>query len=184
MILLRHGQSEFNVVFTATRRDPGIKDPRLTPLGQAQAEQAANALAHEGIRRIIVSPYTRALQTAAPIARRLGVPVIVNPIVRERYAFTCDVGSPRADLARAWPEHDFAALEEVWWPAAEEPAESVIGRAALFRAEMAGLPDWTDTLVVSHWGFILSLTGTSAANGTWLRCDPTGPAPERVVWHP
>lgn len=184
MILLRHGQSEFNVVFTATRRDPGIKDPRLTPLGQAQAEQAANALAHEGIRRIIVSPYTRALQTAAPIARRLGVPVIVNPIVRERYAFTCDVGSPRADLARAWPEHDFAALEEVWWPAAEEPAESVIGRATLFRAEMAGLPDWTDTLVVSHWGFILSLTGTSAANGTWLRCDPTGPAPERVVWHP
>ena len=184
MILLRHGQSEFNVVFTATRRDPGIVDPALTPLGRAQAEQAAEALAGAGIRRIIASPYTRALQTAAPIARRLGVPVHVNPVVRERYAFTCDVGSPRTELARAWPEHDFAAIDEVWWPAVEEPADSVAARAALFRAEMAALPDWAETLVVSHWGFILSLTGESVVNGQWLRCDPAAPPPERVVWHP
>ena len=68
MILLRHGQSEFNLHFTATRRDPGIIDPRLTPLGHDQARQAAEALAGQGIRRIIVSPYTRALQTAAPVA--------------------------------------------------------------------------------------------------------------------
>jgi broad specificity phosphatase PhoE len=184
MILMRHGQSEFNVVFTATRRDPGIADPPLTKLGRAQAERAAAALEGEGIRRIIVSPYRRALQTAAPIAARLGVPVHVNPIVRERYAFTCDIGSPRSHLAAEWPELDFAALPEVWWPAAEEPAQSVLERAALFRAEMAALPDWADTLVVSHWGFILSMTGISAANGNWLRCDPTAPAPERIVWHP
>ena len=184
MILLRHGQSEFNLVFTQTRRDPGIKDPKLTPLGHEQAARAAEALAGAGIRRIVVSPYTRALQTAAPIARRLGVPVIVNPIVRERYAFTCDVGSPRTELVLAWPQHDFAALDDIWWPPVEEPAAAVIARAALFRAEMAALPDWADTLVVSHWGFILSMTGTSAANGDWLRCDTTGPAPPAVVWEP
>ncbi len=34
MILLRHGQSEFNLAFTLTRRDPGIVDARLTPLGR------------------------------------------------------------------------------------------------------------------------------------------------------
>jgi broad specificity phosphatase PhoE len=177
MILLRHGQSEFNLAFTATRRDPGIADPKLTPLGHAQAEQAAAALAGERIHRIIVSPYTRALQTAAPIARRLGVPVHVNPIVRERYAFTCDVGTPRSQLARAWPDHDFTAIDEVWWPAEEEPAQQVAARAALFRAEMAALPDWAETLVVSHWGFILSLTGISVANGVWLRCDPDATPP-------
>lgn len=184
MILLRHGQSEFNVIFTATRRDPGIIDPALTDLGAAQAAAAAEALAGEGIARIIASPYTRALQTAAPIARRLGIPVLVNPIVRERYAFVCDVGTPASALARAWPAHDFAGIEEVWWPAAEEPAAQVAARAARFRAEMAALPDWADTLVVSHWGFILSLTGQSVPNGAWLRCDPAAPAPERVVWHP
>jgi broad specificity phosphatase PhoE len=184
MILLRHGQSEFNVAFTATRRDPGIPDPRLTALGREQATQAAETLAAERIRRIIVSPYTRALETAAPIAARLGVPVLINAIVRERYAFACDIGSPRSRLAQAWPEHDFGHLDEIWWPADEEPAPSVAARAARFRAEMAAQPDWRGTLVISHWGFILSMTGISAANGDWLRCDPSEPPPESVVWHP
>lgn len=184
MILLRHGQSEFNLAFTKSRRDPGIVDAPLTPLGHQQAEHAAEALAGKGLRRIIVSPYTRALQTAAPIARRSGASVHVTPLVRERYAFSCDVGSPRAELALAWPQHDFAGLEEVWWPPVEEPADAIIGRAALFRAEMAALPDWSDTLVVSHWGFILCMTGTSVANGEWLRCDPTAPPPPAIVWHP
>jgi glucosyl-3-phosphoglycerate phosphatase len=182
MILLRHGQSEFNLHFTATRRDPGIVDPRLTELGHFQALEAARVLAGERIARIIVSPYTRALQTAAPIARSLGIKLLVNPLVRERFAFACDVGSPRTELERSWPEHDFSAIDEVWWPAIEEPANSVIGRAALFRAEMAALPDWADTLVISHWGFILCMTGKSVTNGEWLRCDPNGPAPEHITW--
>ena len=182
MILLRHGQSEFNLHFTATRKDPGIADPRLTPLGHEQAEAAAVALAEAGIERIIASPYTRALETAAPIARRLGLPVFVNPIVRERYAFSCDVGSPVSDLAARWPTLDFAGVDEVWWPATEEPADGIIARAALFRAEMAAIPGWSNTLVVSHWGFILSMTGTSAMNGTWLRCDPTTPPPAEITW--
>jgi broad specificity phosphatase PhoE len=182
MILLRHGQSEFNLHFTATRRDPGIADPRLTELGHAQAAAAAQALQGEAIERIIVSPYTRALETAAPAAKLLGVPVFVNPIVRERYAFSCDIGSPTSQLARDWPHHDFSHLDEIWWPQIEEPAHGIIDRAALFRAEMAALPNWERTLVVSHWGFILCMTGTSAMNGTWLRCDPTTAAPAEISW--
>ena len=184
MILLRHGQSEFNLLFTATRKDPGIPDPKLTPLGRQQAEAAAAALAGEGIRRIICSPYTRALQTAAPVARALGVPIFVNPVVRERYAFSCDIGSPRLQLALAWPDLDFSAIPEVWWPAIEEPADGVVGRAELFRAEMRAMPDWSQTLVVSHWGFILSMTGTSVTNGQWRRCDPHEPPPDSIVWRP
>lgn len=182
MILLRHGQSEFNLHFTATRRDPGIVDPRLTELGHMQAAAAADCLANERVSRIISSPYTRALQTAEPLARALGVPVVINPIVRERYAFACDVGTPRTELERVWPQHDFSTIEEVWWPVIEEPAASVVGRAALFRAEMAALPDWADTLVISHWGFILSMTGKSLTNGEWLRCDPNKSAPEEIIW--
>ena len=107
MILLRHGQSEFNLHFGATRRDPGIIDPRLTELGHTQAREAAHQLAGQGIQRIIVSPYTRALQTACPVAEALGLPLIVDPIVRERYAFACDVGSPRTALERDWPMSRF-----------------------------------------------------------------------------
>lgn len=182
MILLRHGQSEFNLHFGATRRDPGVVDAPLTALGREQAARAAHALAELRIERIVTSPYTRALQTAAPVAAALGVPVVINPIVRERYAFACDVGTPRSELARAWPHHDFSAIDEVWWPPVEEPEASIVARAASFRTAMAALPDWEHTLVVTHWGFILSLTGESATNGQWLRCDPTGPPPGELVW--
>lgn len=182
MILLRHGQSEFNLLFTQTRKDPGIVDPALTPLGHDQAAAAAEQLAGEGIRRIIVSPYRRAIQTALPAARRLGLPIVITPTVRERYAFTCDIGSPRAELALTFPGIDFAHLEEVWWPPAEEPAAQVLDRAALFRAEMAALDDWANSLVVTHWGFIMALTGLSVANGQMLRLDPTAPPPEEVPW--
>ncbi len=182
MILLRHGQSEFNLHFGATRKDPGIIDPRLTELGHQQAVAAAKALAGEGIERIIVSPYTRALQTAAPIVEHLQVPIYINPIVRERYAFACDVGTPRTELQLAWPAHDFSHIDEVWWPAVEEPADSIIGRAALFRAGMAALPNWSNTLVISHWGFIICMTGHSVANGQWLRCDPNTPPPQTLPW--
>jgi glucosyl-3-phosphoglycerate phosphatase len=182
MILLRHGQSEFNLHFTKTRQDPGITDPRLTELGRLQAQRAAESLRHERITRIITSPYTRTLQTVAPVARALEVPVFINPVVRERFAFICDIGSPRTELAATWPDHDFSAIDEIWWPAAAEPASAVIGRARLFRAEMAALPDWSDTLVVSHWGFILACTGTSVMNGDWIRHDPSSPPVEELDW--
>jgi glucosyl-3-phosphoglycerate phosphatase len=182
VILLRHGQSEFNVHITATRRDPGIADPRLTEYGHMQAERAARSLRGERIRRIVTSPYSRALQTAEPVARLLDVPVSVHPIVRERYGYACDIGSPRSELGRRWPEHDFSGIEEVWWPSDDEPAESVVARATEFRAEMAARPDWSETLVVSHWGFILCMTGRNAMNGEWLRCDPTAPPPPEITW--
>ena len=182
MILLRHGQSEFNLHVSATRRDPGIIDPRLTPFGYSQAREAAQQLIGQGIERIIVSPYSRTLQTAQPVAEALGLPVIIDPMVRERFAFACDVGSSRPDLEREWPAHDFSRLDTIWWPAEEEPEAGVVDRAARFRATLAQRHDWGTTLVISHWGFILSLTGQSVANGQWLRCDPTGPAPERLVW--
>lgn len=175
MIVLRHGQSEFNLHFTATRRDPGIVDPRLTALGHAQAETAAKTLQNLDIRRILASPYTRALQTAAPFARVFGLPVEVHPGIRERFHFTCDIGSSRTTLAADWPDHDFSHLNETWWPDQTEEAASVDQRAETFRAEMRRSDLWQNTLVVSHWAFILALTGQSLDNGAWIRMDPHAP---------
>jgi broad specificity phosphatase PhoE len=184
MILLRHGQSEFNAIFSVTRRDPGIPDPKLTPLGRDQAAAAARTLKAERIGRILVSPYTRALETATIVAEALGLGIsAVTPLVRERYAFACDIGSPTSQLAAAWPGLDFAHLPERWWPETEEPAESVAHRARTFRAELARRPDWGETLVVSHWGFILGLTGMRVQNCEMLRCDPTTPHPDIISWH-
>jgi len=182
MILLRHGQSEFNLRFTATRRDPGIEDARLTEYGHHQAEQAARLLASEPITRIIASPYTRALQTAEPLVRQLGLKIEIRPIVRERFGLACDIGTPRSRLSSAWPAHDFSHIEEKWWPDEHEGPTAVTERAKSFRAQMTDEPDWPHTVVVSHWGFILCMTGESIGNGETIRCDPTGPIPEQIIW--
>ena len=82
MILVRHGESHFNVHFSKTRIDPGIVDPGLTRHGIEQAKSAATAIGSlNRIQRIISSPYWRTLQTAEIIAETLGLPVSIEPLV-------------------------------------------------------------------------------------------------------
>jgi broad specificity phosphatase PhoE len=174
MFLLRHGQSYFNLHFGETRVDPGIEDPELTPLGVEQAAQAAKRLADRPLTRLIVSPYTRALQTAQPILRIHQVPVKVMSEVREQAAFACDIGSPPALLATRFPHHDFGHLAPKWWHDGLETAEETSTRANAFRALMAARDDSATTLLVGHWAFIRALTGVSLANGEILEFDPSG----------
>ena len=176
MILIRHGQSEFNVVFERTRKDPGIPDPKLTALGKEQVRRAAAQIRREGhpIKRLITSPYTRALETAAILAEELQLPVEVEPIVHEHACWTCDIGTPISTLAERWPALDFSHMEEIWWPEGEEQ-ESVHRRCAAFRVKAAQLNDWRQVGVVSHWGFIRTLTGLDVKNAAVVRFDPTGP---------
>ncbi len=183
MILVRHGQSEFNVVFSVTRVDPGIRDPRLTAEGRRQAEAAAEALADHGVERLIASPYSRALETAEIVARRLAVAITVEPLVGERAAFTCDVGTLRSDLMTRWPHLALDHLAEEWWPDIEESEDRLSARCAAFRAHMTTQPDWPRVAVVSHWGFIRGLTGLTVQNGTVLRIDPHQPEAEAEVLH-
>jgi broad specificity phosphatase PhoE len=50
-------------------------DPPLTALGRSQAARVGRRLAHEQIDRIVCSPQLRARDTAAPLARRLNLPI-------------------------------------------------------------------------------------------------------------
>lgn len=172
MILVRHGQSHFNVHFAKTRIDPGIVDPGLTEEGERQAKAAAESLAEQGIRRIIASPYWRTLHTAEFIAGHLGLPVTIDPRVRERYFFTCDIGSHRSDLTKRWPDYGFGDLPERWWPEEEETEDALALRCADFKRSMMDQGDWDGLLIVSHWGFIRGLTGEAVGNGVALRFDP------------
>jgi broad specificity phosphatase PhoE len=172
MFLLRHGQSYFNLYFTESHVDPGIEDPKLTPLGADQALAAAQELADVALTRIIVSPFTRALQTAEPILAMHRVPVDIMHEVRERAAFVCDIGSPPSLLATRFPHHDFAHLPVQWWHEGIETPQATAARADAFRTLMAARSDSATTLLVSHWAFILALTGVSLANGEILEYDP------------
>ncbi|HUT49336.1 MAG TPA: histidine phosphatase family protein [Alphaproteobacteria bacterium] len=177
MILIRHGQSEFNVVYGETRQDPGIEDPKLTDTGRAQARALGPVLRALGVARLLVSPYTRTLETAALLRESHDVPVTIEPIVRERAAFSCDVGSPRDALAARWPEHIFDHLDDIWWSEHEESDASLRARGHSFRRTVARDGGWHDIAVVTHWGFIKALTGLTVGNCVMVRFDPTGSSP-------
>ncbi len=183
MYLARHGQTMFNVIYGETRKDPGIVDPPLTDEGKRQAEVLAHELAGREIARIVTSPYTRALQTAEIVAAKLGVSVSIEPDVRERTAFFCDIGTEASRLAADWPHLDFAHIGEIWWNRTEETVPDFHARCEGFRRSVAGLGDWDRLAVITHWGVIRSLTGVRAGNAEAVRCDPTDPHPPLdVTW--
>jgi broad specificity phosphatase PhoE len=169
MILVRHAESEWNRHFSLTRADPNIPDPALTELGRQQAEELIGRLAGQGVRRLIASPYRRTLETASILAESLDLPIAIEPLVRERCVFSCDLGTPASKLARLWADLDFTHVEERWWG---EPAESeaeLALRCSAFRAKTSSLHDRFEVAVISHWGFIRGLTGEELANADFLR---------------
>jgi alpha-ribazole phosphatase len=79
IILIRHGEVEEPF----RNRIYGRLDPDLSAAGRAQAEGLAVALTAVPLEAIFSSPARRALETAAPLARRLEVEVTVHPGLRE-----------------------------------------------------------------------------------------------------
>jgi broad specificity phosphatase PhoE len=177
VILVRHGQTEFNRVFSATRRDPGIRDPHLTDRGRRQAELAARVLRSHPLSRLISSPYARALETASIIAEQTDLPITVEPLIAERFCFTCDIGSPLSELRARWPAVTFDHLEDPWGPQAEETEAAIARRSENFRRWVAG-EAWAQIAIVTHWGFIRAVTGLGVPNGAVLRIDPSRPQAE------
>jgi phosphohistidine phosphatase SixA len=63
---------------------PGPDDDRpLDPAGEQQAEALAEVLTGEGPTRLVASPTRRCIDTLAPLGERLGLPVEVEPALRE-----------------------------------------------------------------------------------------------------
>ncbi|MBT5137468.1 MAG: histidine phosphatase family protein [Acidimicrobiaceae bacterium] len=67
VVLVRHGRPLIEC------RRSGIADPRLDPYGEWQAERVSQWLAHEPIDAIVTSPKVRAIETVAPLMKRLGM---------------------------------------------------------------------------------------------------------------
>lgn len=126
----------------------------LNEVGVVQAGRAAGILRTRGIRSIVASPLSRARRTAEIVAEAVGVPVEVEPDLRE-VAFGVHEGQDMGDWFDAWvdgritPEgaEPFAALQArgvaALNRALERPAPLlVVAHGALFRAirDAMGLP--------------------------------------------
>jgi probable phosphoglycerate mutase len=85
LLIVRHGESAPARPDAPAPTVDGHSDPDLAPEGVRQAQRLAERLAHEQIDAIYVTTLRRTVQTAAPLAERLGLEPIVEPDLREVY---------------------------------------------------------------------------------------------------
>ena len=85
LLVVRHGESAPARADAPAPTVDGHSDPELAPEGREQAERLGERLAHEAIDAIYVTTLQRTAQTAAPLAKRLGLEPIVERDLREIY---------------------------------------------------------------------------------------------------
>lgn len=149
LILLRHGESEYN----AARRLVGRSDPALTELGSRQAEAAGRLLAAEragrgGPLRVVTSPLRRARATAELVAFSLDV----EEVEIEESLIELDYGELEGLRSDEVAPADWAAWrsDPAWRPPGGETLAEVQARLGAWCDLVAGEAAEGDLVAVSH----------------------------------
>jgi probable phosphoglycerate mutase len=154
LLLVRHGES-----IPARDDQPfplvdGHGDPELDPRGHEQAERVADRLEHEDVSAIYVTTLQRTVQTAAPLAARLGIEPRVEPDLREVYLGEWE-GTFRKHVAEGHPIAQQMYVQGRWdvIPGAE-PADAFAARVRRAITRIAAAHRDQTVVVVSHGGTI------------------------------
>jgi len=105
VVIIRHGQSQGN----AEGRFGGHTDTPLSPRGRKQAQATAKALASEKFSAIYSSDLPRAIETASPLAKLVGVRLETTDALRERSVGVME-GLTFEEAAEQHPEQYLALL--------------------------------------------------------------------------
>ena len=156
ILIVRHGESEPAVVGQSFKLLDGQSDPALSPEGAAEAERVCERLASEHIDAIYVSTLRRTAETAAPLARRLGMTPVVDEDLREVYLGEWEGGGVyRKNVTDRHPLAVQMFAEERWdlIPGAE-PAEEFARRLRHAIERIAAAHVDQRVVVVAHGGVI------------------------------
>jgi 2,3-bisphosphoglycerate-dependent phosphoglycerate mutase len=98
----------------------------LTAIGHIQAARLADHLQTLGVELLASSPYTRAQQSIAPLAQRLGLPVEFDPRLAERTLSASPLLHWREAIRQTFDDLDLT------WPGGESSRTAMArGRAAI-----------------------------------------------------
>lgn len=116
VILLRHGEPDWY----PAGLDTGVDDAGLTERGRAQADAAAQAIAAGRVDAIYASPLRRAQETAAPLARLVGIEPVTTAGLAE-IGIEGVASLSQRDVDRYFIEAMRRPLTEHWngWPKGE-----------------------------------------------------------------
>lgn len=155
VFLIRHGQTQWNF----EQRYQGQTDIPLTELGRRQAEAVGRRLAAEPIEAIYASDLQRAYETAAPLARYLGLPVLTDERLREVH-FGAWEGYTFKEVEERYPEEVYAWLRapHLHAPPGGESGADFIGRVRSFWEELRGRHPEGTVAIFAHGGSLVTLT--------------------------
>lgn len=162
ILLVRHGESAPADPARPFPMVDGHGDPPLDPVGIEQAERLAKRLAAEDIAAIYVTSLCRTVQTAAPLAARLGIEPRVERDLREVFLGEWEGGAFRIKAAEHDPHFVRVMQDERWDRIPGAEAEDVFAaRVAAGVARIhAAHPD-ERVVVVSHGGVIGQILATA-----------------------
>ena len=174
ILLVRHGESQPVDPERPFELVDGHGDPPLDPVGVEQAERLAARLAGEDIAAIYVTTLRRTVETAAPLAKRVGIEPRVEPNLREVYLGEWEGGLLRMKAVEHDPAFVRAVEEERWDPIpGAESADAFRDRVLAGIAAVAdAYPDQL-VVVVTHGGVIGQVlsSATSARGFAFIGAD-------------
>ncbi len=91
--LIRHGQTTGDI----EDRFGGDYDDHLTEIGLKQAEELAEKINNQGIKKIYYSPRIRAVETANKVNQITGIPIEKIDDLRERNAYGILTGKLKSE---------------------------------------------------------------------------------------
>ncbi len=184
LLLIRHGRTASNVTHLLDTAAPGAP---LDEVGLEQARVLAESLADEPIEAVYASDLVRSQQTAAPLAARHGVEVLVRGGIREiqagedemsadwvRYLTTImswrtdlDARMPGGESGREVLERFDAVLDEAH--AAGHRTVAIVSHGAMIRTWAASRATnlTLDFLRTTALDNTIVLELTRAQEGTW-----------------
>ncbi len=175
--LVRHAQSVWNEVGLVQGQRPA---PGLTTAGISQARVLAHALADSGATVVLSSDLRRAVETAKPIANRLGVVTRTDHRLRERNFGSLE-GGPSSALVPSVTGYDAGAVVdlEARAPGGESLAD-VYARVSGWLAEVRATPPAVVFVAVTHGGLLRVARACLA--GAALETMRLPPTPNGALW--
>lgn len=199
LILLRHGQTEFN----AASRMQGQLDTELSDLGVRQAKSAAAALAQRDPMLIRSSDLQRARDTAEALAVLTDLPVDTDPRLRETHLGEWQ-GMTHHEVDDVMPGARALWRDDATWrPPGGESRIDVAARALPVVDELlTSVDDWgsgetpeAPVVLVAHGGVIAAMTAAlldlpvanwpvfgGLANTSWVQLSGHGLPDEKPRW--
>lgn len=194
LILLRHGQTEWN----AADRMQGQIDTELSELGRRQAKDAARELLGHDAIAIVSSDLRRAYDTAVALADHTTLEV-----VRDRRLRETDLGEWEG-LTHLEVDAQYPGARQTWRlnadftpPGGESKLEVGARALPVVRELFAARTDWPGRtiILVAHGGLIAALTAAllelprknwpvlgGLANTSWVQLSSHGPSIEQPGW--